>query len=313
MRKILLGMTVFGEHHLNMWEQYCLPSLMAEGNLSALAKERNILINIHTDKEGFARLFGKIPYDVRVSVDVDDSEKYAQIGRHQIQDLREAKKLGADYHLLMPDFVYSENCFAGILSAADNGHKAIARLVVSTVAETIVPELNRPRSAIDLATLAFQNRHPGIRNWFINDKGYPGTHVIAWVGKDTIRMSSPHCSPVYIANEVIHLTDSNLPLDCILDKVIVGDIYCPKPDDGIVIIELSPELARKPQYECVELKEFCRIFRWDTKDSPRQFEIFKEETVDAVHNDAIGDNYWKDLDIENTKKLVYDAIQQSRR
>ncbi len=310
MRKILLGMTIWGEHHLNMWEQYCLPSLLAEGNLPALAKERNILINIHTDKASFSRIFGKIPYNVRIMVDVDDGEKYAQIGHHQTQDLREAKKLGADYHLLMPDFVYSENCFAGVLAAAKKGHKAIVRLVVSTVAETILPELDRPRTAIDLATLAFMNRHPGIKNWFVTGTGYPGTHVMAWVGIDTIRMSSPHCSPVYIANEAIHLTDSNMPLDCILDKAISGDIYCPKPEDGIVIIEVSPEAGRKPQYECVDLKEFCRIFRWDTKDSPKQLAIFKEETVDAVHPQ---DSFWEDKDIEGIRKLVYDTLSNKEK
>ena len=307
MKKILLGISAWGGY-LDTFFQYGLPSLMAEGNLPALAKEYEILFQIHTDKEGFARFFNKLPYSCNMVIDVTNEDKYEQLGRHQYKDLVLAKKMGADYHLLHPDFVYSDNCFSGVLKAIERGHKAIVRLVVSTVAEDILPELDRPRSAIDLSTLAFQHRHPGIRNWFVTGNGYPGTHVLAFVGKDTIRMSSPHASPVYIANEVITPLDSKLPLDSVLDLVITGDIYCPKPEDGIVMIEVSPREARKPQNECVSIEEFCRRFKWDTRNEMRQFEIFKEETVDAIHPQT---NFWDEKEIENIKQKVHTAVLEN--
>jgi hypothetical protein len=306
MKPILFGVTVYGDAYLDFFLRYTLPSLMADGNWPVL---EHIILHIHTDAKGWARLTHDLNtpnnVSIRVHIDVTNEDKYEQLGRHQNQDLREAKKIGANFHLLMPDFIYSENCFAGVLKAVAKGHKAIVRLVMSTVAETILPELKRPRSAIDLATLAFQNIHPGIRNWLITEKGYPKTHVIAWVGKDTIRMCSPHCSPVYIANEAIHLTDSQSTLDAILDKVIIGDIYCPKPEDGIVIIEVSPLDSRKPQYECVSLEGFCHGFKWDTKNSPRQLAIFMEETVDAIHPQT---NCWNEQDIARIKETVHNAI-----
>ena len=314
MKKILLGISVWGKWHTDVFLNYCIPSLMAEGNLPALAKERQIYITLHTDKESFKRLFPlALKYNLRVKVDVTNEDKYLQLGRHQHQDLREAKKLGADYHLLMPDFIYSENCFAGILKAVERGHKAIVRLVMSAVSEAVLPELDRSRSAIDLSTLALNNIHPGIRNWLVTEKGYPKTHVMVWVGENTLRMCSPHCSPVYIANEAIHLTDSDSPLDGILDKIIIGDIYCSKPEDGIVIIEVSPLESRKPQYDCIALKDFCNAFKWDTKNSPRQLAIFQEETVDSIHSETTKNNYWDEKDIARMKQMIYNVIQENMR
>jgi hypothetical protein len=308
MKKILFGMTCYGSY-VDTFIDFCLPSLMAAGNLPALAKEYEVLFQVHTTPSGADKLKGKIPYYIGFELDINADDKYKQLGQHQYKDLQVAKRMGMDYHLLHPDFVYSDNCFAGVLTAIERGHKAIARLVVSTVAEDISLELNRPRSAIDLATLAFEHRHPGIRSWFVTPKGYPNTHVLAFVGKDTLRMQSPHCSPVYIAHEAIAPLNSELPLDCILDLVIKGDIYFPKPNDSIVMIEMSPREARKPQMDCVDLAEFCRIFKWDTRNEMRQFEIFKQETIDAIHPQV---NYWEEQEIARIQESVYSAILNNR-
>lgn len=311
MRKIILGMSAWGEH-LELFLKYGLPSLMTPGNLPALAKERQIILKIHTDKEGFNRVLeSKVPYLWCEKIDITDEDKYLQLGRHQNADLKHAKDSFSDYHCLLPDFVYSENCFSGILNAIARGHKAITRLIVSTVQEDILSELGRPRSAVDLATLSFQHIHPGVRNWLITEKGYPGTHAVAWIGKDTLTMCSPHQALVYAAHEVINPIDSNLPLDCILDQVVIGEFYCPKPEDQIVIIEISPRESRKPEYACVSLEDFCQIMKCNTKNSFRQWALFNEETVDRIDRKKIGTtNYWSDGNIVKSKETMHNALSQ---
>lgn len=126
MRPIVLGASIWGEHHIRMFLDYCLPSLRANGNLPALKKERDVQFIIHTRKEDADRFSSLGEYTIML--DVDDSDKYAQLGIHQNSDLATAKYLEADYHCLMPDFVYSENFFSGMLKAINKGHKAIARL-----------------------------------------------------------------------------------------------------------------------------------------------------------------------------------------
>lgn len=308
MRPLLMGMTCFGSY-IDTFFNYCLPSLMAPGNLPLLSQHRDVAIVIHTDKEGEAR-FRERGFKAAIFADVnhDIEDKYQMIGIHQHQDLATAKEHGADYHLLMPDFIYSENCFAGVLKVLERGETAIARLVMSTVQETISPELATPRSATDLATLSLQHIHPGVENWLMQRNWmYPQTHVLAWKTANALVMCSPHCTPVYIANEAIKSDDSNLPLDCILDRIIDGPIYLPKPEDDIVIIEISPKNSRERAYQKIGLGEFCRIFKWDTKNSLKQLDIFMQETVDPIW-DIPGIN-WNEVEISQQKFMVIEAIE----
>lgn len=309
MKPVLIGMTVYGSH-IGTFLNYCLPSLMAAGNLPTLATEREIIFNIHTKKEDLSRLMGCTKYKWEIHCDAIDSEKYSQLGYHQNADFQMAKKMGADYVCLMPDYIYSENCFKGILRALQRGHKAIGRLVVSAKMEPIITVLKPNISAKELATLSLMHIHSRIRNWLVTPTGYPATHVIAYVGKDTLSMHSPHIHPVYVSNEVMNNSNEDSPLDSILDKIIDGDVYCPKPEDEIVIVELTPEANGKPQLAVVDEKEFLRIFKWDTNDSIKQIAIFEQGTVDAIDREMIGnDNHWTDEQIYNIKKIVSNALR----
>ena len=305
MKSILLGLTVYGEHHVNMFLKYGLPSLMSPGNFDALRKERDVGLIVHTDKESAPLLRG-LPFPM---LDVTTENKYEQLGRHQNYDLKIAKESGSDYHCLMPDYVYSEKCFEGVMRAVNRGHKVISRLVVSTEMESILPEIDRPRSAIDLATLSLIHIHPGVKHWLATSRGYPNTHVIAWEGRDTLTLCSPHQSPVYIANEAIRLDGDNISLDAVLDKITAGEVYCPKPDDGIVIIEISPHDSRTANDERVDLAEFCRIMKADTKGSERQLYIFDQETIDPINREMLGDTYWNDVEIANQRSIINQAIR----
>ncbi len=319
MKRILFGTTMYGSY-VNIFLQYCWPSLLAKGNLPALLKEYHVQINIHTDAAGKSLLLGKLQLPEGVDfVFIHDinphDDKYEQLGRHQNFDLREAKRTGADYHCLMPDFIYSENCFAGVLKSE---HKAICRLVISTSKEAISPALDSYRGfgtlsipAQALATLSLKYMHPGIRHWHATKVGYPETHVLVWEGENTLHMCSPHCTPVYIANEVINNGNNIWPLDGILDKVIIGDIYCTKPDDGIVIVEVSADKGRKVNDKRVDIEEFCRIIKWDMTESFRQLSVFNSETIDPICRKMLGDTWWNDVEISVEKNKIVGAILQS--
>ena len=307
MRPLLIGCTVYGQRYLHSFLNYTWPSLLSEGNFSALSKVREVRLLIHTDQATAPYLSEK---GFTCVADIMEGDKYEQLGYNQRVDLRIAKEKGADYHLLMPDFVYSGDFFTGMLKASEK-HKAITRLVVSTCQEKIWPHLKVGMTAEELATLSLKYIHPGIKHWLMPKEGLPNTHVLAWQTENTLRMCSPHQTVVYIANEAIKLADSNLPLDCILDKIIEGDIYCTQPEDGMVIIELSPKDSRKLNDKVIDLPEFARIFKWDTKNSQKQFEIFQKETVDPVNRKALGCQYWNDLEISRQKAIVCDEIRRS--
>lgn len=325
MKPIILGTTVYGRH-IDLFVNWCLASILSLGNLPALSKERFIKINLHTDHKGRCLLpsmmslhnMKSLPANVEFTLinDVTIEEKYALLGRHQNADLREAKEIGADYHCLMPDFIYSENAFAGILAAVERGHKAIGRLVMSTAQEFVCSRLEKYRydgalvvPHIDLATIGLSHIHTGCANWLAQEDSYPDCHVQAFETKNTLRMLSPHLSPVYIAHEAIKIPDNNMPLDCQLNAITSEPIYCPKVEDGIGIIEITPRNARISNNKRVDLTEFSRIFRVNTRHSFAQYTIFNEETVDPLNRDLLeGRTYWERPKIVEQIKKINNAI-----
>ncbi len=303
-------MTCYGSY-IDTFYNYCWPSLLSEGNLPALRKERDVAIVIHTDEAGMDKFEGV----GKTFLGNMQGDKYDLLGRHQHQDLKTAKEHGADYSCLMPDNIYSENCFANILKLVDCGHQAIVRLLPSTTMEDMSPLLDKYRNrnvlsvpGVDLATLALANLHRGVNCWRATGGNYPQIHVIVWEGKDVVHQHSPHVTPMYIANEVIHADESELPIDSNIDKVIIGDIYCPKSGDDAVIIEISPRNNREPDTTRVDLNEFCRIFNFNTRNSKRQLQVFVDGTIDPINREMLGDHYWNDVEISEQKAIIVRAL-----
>ena len=306
MKPFLIGMTVYGEHYAHLFNTICWPSLMAKGNLPYLKDHRDVGLVIHTDAKT-APLLKDLPFPL---LDVTDEEKYFQLGRHQNYDLRAAHKCGADYHCMMPDYYYVDDCFANILKAAARGHKAVARLVVSTNEETITPWLVPGLSLREMATLSLLHMHPGVQHWKAQKENYPNNHVIVWNSKDHLHLNSPHLTPVYIAHEVMTPGDYFKPIDNILDLVISGDIHCTQPEDGIGILEIAAPDGRKPNDERIDLKEFVRIFKANTYNSEKQFKIFTQGTVDPINRAVLSDDYWNEVDILEQQRIINQAIME---
>lgn len=310
MKKLLLAMTCYGSY-IDTFFQYCWPSLQTAGNLPLLRKHRDVEILIHTDHYGM----DKFDFVGNATLDNMQGDKYDILGRHQHEDLKMAKEVGADYSCLMPDNVYSENCFAGILKMIERGCTGIVRLLPSTTMEDISPVLDGYRRdsilavpASDLATLGLVHLHPGVRCWRASDAGYPHTHVVVWDAKDTLHQHSPHCTPVYIANEAICVDDSILPIDSNIDRVIMGIISCPRAEDEAVIIEVTPRDNRKPNDKHVDLQEFCRIFKHNTRGSLRQLQVFYSGTIDPINRTMLPGSYWKLPGIIAQKNSIVHAI-----
>lgn len=321
-KPFLMGMSAWGGH-IDTFLEWTLPSLMANGNLPALRDKYRVLINIHTDRDGRKYICDNLPFvngvDFRIMTDANKGDdKYAQLGSHQNSDLCEAKRIGADYHLLMPDFVYSHDFFVGVLKCIKRGHKAIARLVLSTCARSAISELEKYRAwnvisvpAADLATIGLRNIHPRIKHWFVEGDKYPNIHVVAWKGEFALHMHSPHCSPVYIANEAILIPNCIKPLDSILNQAIDSDIYCTSINDGIVAIEISLDNEECPDQFAVGLNEFCRIIRENSNNSEKQLAVFKNGTVDPICRDMLEDVYLSDIEIVEAKQTVYYALENN--
>ena len=88
-------------------------------------------------------------------------------------------------------------------------------------------------------------------------------------------------------------------------------MYCPKPEDEMVMIELSPKDSRQPNDEPIDLKEFVRILKADTNGSMKQLEIFRQETVDPINRHELGNEWWDSIEISRQRDIIFGAIGDS--
>ena len=124
----MMGCSVWGESFCKIFLNFCLPSLLTDGNLGVLLQKRQLVIFIQTDKpsrnkiinsniikfmksKGVTFLFMYNNVELTKYFISYPESKYWHLGLVQSIDIYLAKSLNADYHVLMPDSVYSENHF----------------------------------------------------------------------------------------------------------------------------------------------------------------------------------------------------------
>ncbi len=344
MRSFVIGVSVWGQHYIKILLDYCLPSLLTEGNLGILCKERQLIILVHTDEEGKellensdsvqkvrakgAMIIYKMVNPQLTKYFADNPDyKYWHLGMIQSLELYLAKTLDADYHILMPDSIYSNNHFAGLLRAVERGHKAILRLMLSTRMEGVCPKVEAYRKdgvisipAADLTSLSLDNVHSASRAWIVTnnniEKEMPNIYVLVWEGRDAAYTSSPHQTLLYLDREISRGIPKRyfITLDSELDKIIPENvpIYCPKIEDEICLIEMTSEKQRPRELKWSSLTDFCRSFWFGTQGSMKYWRIFDQENIDPINREMIPERgYMSETDIRKAKKTIQDALLQA--
>jgi hypothetical protein len=253
----------------------------------------------------------------------DSNYKYWHLGMVHSLDLFFAKSLNADYHLTMPDTVYSQSLFAGLLRAADQGHTAIVKSAYRTNMNGTIPEIEPYRvegvlsvPAANLTAISVRNIHtesiPTLmtHNTILNE--LPNVHVLIWESKDALHVMSPHQTILYLDRAVLDRLPNRyfMTLDSELDKIIPADcpIYCAQARDEALIIELSNDYGIKPKPNSNDLKEFSRIF-WANAESMAYWRFFEVSTVDPLNRSMLTERtYLSDGTLAAIQQRVREAV-----
>jgi hypothetical protein len=138
--------------------------------------------------------------------------------------------------------------------------------------------------------------------------------VLIWEGKNALHLLSPHQTILYLD----HLLLRKLPkrffitLDSELDKIIPEDvqIYFPKAEDEMNIIEISHDRMSAPSLKNTTLKEFCRIF-WANVESKAYLKFFSEDTIDPINRAMLPErDFMDDEAIKQAKQTIRNAIME---
>lgn len=287
-RRLALGMLAFGIY-VDRFIAFCLPSLLADGNIGALDEPKLI---VHTDAAGAEKIeaalagvdvkcaYTIIPEDLIDQTPDDPGNKYWLLGASQQLQMQQAKYTAHDYHMLMPDHVYSTDYFAGLDRLAREGKRAIVQGALSARLEDVGSLLDDGRgfSACHLNALALDHLHMQMQRFILNGReGWPLAALMLMVGRDAITTICPHMSVAYLSHDVLMRAPIFLfaTVDAHLPHLIPEDVepYVPVPADRMAYIEVSDDSKGCVDSDFCNAAEFAVRF-WVVTNLQRGFERF---------------------------------------
>ncbi|NKB57025.1 MAG: hypothetical protein GKS00_11895 [Alphaproteobacteria bacterium] len=145
-RPTLLNLVVWGEDNVQKCLTYALPSLLALGNIPALASESNVILDIYTAEEDRVRFEDDPVYaalskfaEIRITMIPDslldhppseatpDPDRWCVAGA-QYASAVAARHLDADLVFIDADNLYSESYLSGAKQHIDAGHSGVVAM-----------------------------------------------------------------------------------------------------------------------------------------------------------------------------------------
>ena len=256
---LLIGASAWG-HYVERFLTFTARSMDAPRNSAALRHNSRTLL--FTDGPGFAPLrdYAKarqadgfptqivvIPDMILQAAKADKDFKFYLLGATHNLQVQYAARYGMGYHMSMPDCIYADGYFPGLLYLAKH-YKAIAHTNPSAHV-SILDELPKtgPLSFTpeQLGALTWRHLHDQSRSNLMNHghvvDGYPPSFFHIWQARDALIINSPHLSATYMSPDLCAKAPirSMSPIDCQLPFLMGSGFYTPKREHGLVYVEVS--------------------------------------------------------------------------
>ncbi len=308
-QRLVVSLAVWGERYHELFERYCVPSLLAEGNLRDLGEHVAIFWHIFTTSAGRERIMRHEPFhklakpgNIRFE---EISERLTKLargdGRYWLYGvlsnttIRLATRLGAGLHFTNPDIVYANGFFQGLQRLAqERGRQIILSNSFRVVREKVARVLDGLLGgdgvlsvpAPDLHSLGLGIIHPASRAVFLEEKEIaarivPRSTLFAWREGAVLVMHTAHYTPLHISPALLQSATrlTYFTLDSSLariwrDRRTGGPVsYIVRPEDRIGYIEISPKKAFETHK--LSLARYAELF-WESN-SDNEFDLLERE------------------------------------
>lgn len=258
---LVMSCAVWGDY-VEPFVNFAVPTLLGPDNLAALAP---CWCLIYTDPLGWPKVWEAMhrlePHGIKIILRLipdymldelrkHDSNKYWGLAVAQNLGMRAAGRIGAGYHMWMPDHLYGPRYYPNLKRLSF--HDVVAQTGVSSDRDKVLPELNRwrhPNGWIsvpdrDLGNLAWIYLHPQTQAYIMNKAEppdrMPGAHFLVWQGKDALHTYCCHQNATWLSPRVCVQAPNFIPatIDTRL-PYFAEDFYVPTPADEMCFIEFS--------------------------------------------------------------------------
>ena len=264
---ILLACPVWGEAYITRFALFCVTTLLAPANAAALADGKSRIV-LFTDEAGVfllaqvkrrleaagidVRLY-LIPSAITALIGKNRQNRYTLLSVVHNIGVQMAGRLGMGFNMMAGDHVYAADFFPNLKRLATKYH-AIAQSALSadiaTVGRGLAKYFDKDRLAVPgdrLNAIAWKHLHPqmqwmtvGLNRRNITDR-LPGATWLAWRGKRSLSIISPHMNVTYLSPLMCKNAPTCVPdtLDTALPAFMPAGAYIAGPADGLAYIEVS--------------------------------------------------------------------------
>lgn len=299
--RIILSLLVYGKDYTEKCLSIAFKSLMTEGNLIALCKERQIIFYIQTD-EGtrltiesalvVARMkaigvhfeYAIIPETLMKTIDI--SSVYWLVGAGATLGIEYARKCRAAFHHSYPDIAYSNNFFSELLRLSKSFPSILAP-AHRTDESVFLPALKSYEKdncidipCADLVALGLNAVHMCHWPTIVNNRPamwvYPQTHSLIWETHEFMHFNCPHLNALWLSEDVIAKSPQRfyISLDSELDFLCEGEnYYIPQENDDLYLVEFSNQGKQKVEDLYFDATSYG-IYFWRLSTNRDNFKFF---------------------------------------
>lgn len=285
--RIYVSTVVWGEAYVRFFLDHALPSLLAPGNLPALAMRHRVVLLIHTDRSGHASINGHLyrHYADIAPLAVDyvlmDAEEIATVHKYDVMSachrhlVAMAHARDAGIVFVMPDSIYADGSFRSLLPGIAEGRRAILMQGISAARDGVLPALAAsPRAsrrggilsipARPLMRLALDHLHPVTESQFVDAPDFTAhPSFLRWrLGADGCLTHCWHLFPLFVhpvrrADGFLTTIDGDFvghAVPCADDRMVIGD------SDDFLMVEVSD--SGKRDFIADRPADPQRVARW---------------------------------------------------
>ena len=255
---------LWGARFVDRFLSMTLATMLAPGNIPALAKARRVSYRIFTGENDAHRLRGSplfqrleqlLPVNISVISPGGDGGKYQAAIRYYIQSLQEARATSAATILLHPDAIWADGAMLRIAELADAGYAAIMADGLRVVSEHFMPAFEdgsdkgadgslsmRPRALMELA-MDFIHPYEASVTWnskFIHDVPFR----LHWPVSGGGILTQGFCyNPIYLAPEKYDFGSVKAMDHGLVDAAITNldRVYYCQDSDDVALVSIDEE------------------------------------------------------------------------
>lgn len=335
---VVLSLLAYGKEYTKKCIDIVFKTLMADGNIPTLCKEKQPLFHIQTSIEsrdtfesapivekmkqlGVNFQYAIIPESLMKQI--DDASVYWLVGAAATLGIEYARACNAVFHHTYPDIVYSDKYFAELLRLSKT-HKAILSPAHRTDQFVVFPRLkpyeNDEAISIpspDLVALSLDAIHMCHWPTIVNNRPamwcYPVHHYLVWESHEFVHFNCPHLNALWIDPEVIEKFPKRyyISLDSELDFLCEGEnYYIPQQDDDLYMIEFSNQGKQRVEDNYTDAVGFAQNF-WRLSTNRDNFKFFVRGMKCRINRKVrpVPHNVMQDNGIMNEKVYLINTIQ----